>query len=174
MNGWRFFPERPPGPVDDAYVQRTWVRPYPVGVLRWLVGGLLGVATAFAAFSGLLLALSARGAADLVVAALAAAAAVGSLGWVTARVLTTGVWVNDAGVRVSRLLRTTQHRWAEVAEVAVTGSGVRRAVLLRLDDGRAVPCPLRAGGLDSRGAEAFDIAAEAVARWHLSGRGRSL
>ncbi len=33
-SGWKFWPEKEPGPVDDAYVQVQWVRPYRPGPLR--------------------------------------------------------------------------------------------------------------------------------------------
>jgi len=31
---YRFWPERKQGPVDDAYVQSRWVRPYRPGAIR--------------------------------------------------------------------------------------------------------------------------------------------
>jgi len=108
VKGWQFFPERPAGPVDGAYVQRRWVRPYRVGALRWLLAAGVGLVTAYAAFAGLLLVYSSQTVADVVVAGLVALLGVGALGWVTARVLSVGVWVNDAGVRVLSVTRTRQ------------------------------------------------------------------
>jgi hypothetical protein len=166
VKGWQFFPERPAGPVDGAYVQRRWVRPYRIGALRWLLAAGVGLVTAYAAFAGLLLVYSSQTVADVVVAGLVALLGVGALGWVTARVLSVGVWVNDAGVRVLSVTRTRQWRWADVAAVQVADDARGRPALgLVLRDGSEQPTPLVRGGLDCRSDEAFEIAAGAVQGW---------
>lgn len=171
MKGWRFFPERPPGPVDGAYVQRRWVRPYRIGGLRWLLGGAVGLVTAYAGFAGLLLVYASQTVTDVLVAGVVSLAVIGALGWFTARVLSVGVWVNDAGVRVLTVTRTRQWRWHEVAAVRVADDARGRpAVRLVLRDGTEQPTPVVRGGLDCRTAEAFEIASDAVQGWHdLSG-----
>lgn len=171
MKGWQFFPERPPGPVDGAYVQRRWVRPYRIGGLRWLLGGAVGLVTAYAAFAGLLLVYTVQTVADVVVAGVIALTVIGALGWLTARVLSVGVWVNDAGVRVLTVARTRQWAWSEVTAVDVADDARGRPALrLLLRDGAAQPTPLVRGGLDCRTDEAFEIATDAVRGWHdLSG-----
>ena len=37
FTGWKFWPDRPQGPVGASYRQVKWIRPYRPGPMRWLV-----------------------------------------------------------------------------------------------------------------------------------------
>ena len=175
-SGWKFWPEREPGPVDDAFVQARWVRPYRPGPLRVLVTFFIGTVTVFTAFIGFLSVLAeptpwAR-LANLAITVVVA----GSLAALGSRVLSVGVWVNDFGVRILGLVRNEELGWPRVADVRrvrgparLLGSPLRRSgdtVWIVLVDGTDRETPLSDMGPDFLvRAEAYDMAALAVERW---------
>lgn len=174
--GWRLWPERPPGPVDDAYVQRRWIRPYRPGPFRVALALALLAATAFVTLSGFITTLTLPTRPERLLSGVVTLAMAGSLTVVAARVLSVGVWVNDFGIRILGLAHRRQLRWPEVADVRrvpgparVLGTPLRRGgetVWLVLQDGSDLETPLTDVGPDFLGrAEAYDMAAGAVERW---------
>ena len=175
-SGWKFWPEREPGPVDDAFVQARWVRPYRPGPARVLLTFLIGAVTVFTGFVGFLSVLAeptpwAR-LANLAITVVVS----GSLAALGSRVLSVGVWVNDFGVRILGLVHSEELAWPKVADVRrvraparFLGSPLRRGgdtVWLVLVDGTDRETPLSDVGPDFLGrAEAYDMAAGAVERW---------
>jgi hypothetical protein len=173
VQGWKFWPDRPKGPVDEAYVQHRFVRPYGPGPLRWVIAIAGAAVTAFTAFAALLLVYTSSNLVDLLVSGVLALAVVLAVGTLTARFGMAGVWVNDAGVRAVTVLRSRTWAWRQVADVRLAASRTtgRRTLLLVLTDGSDVTLPLVEHGLDFLGrAEAFDIATTAVERWWRGSR----
>src|SRR3954454_17526292 len=111
MSPWRFWPERPQGPVDDAYEQLRWVRPYRPGPFR--VGFCLVVlcTLVYLTVGGLLALLGSPGYADLAARAGLAAVAFVLLVLVLVRSYVSGVWVTDDGVRILRAFSTRAWTW---------------------------------------------------------------
>lgn len=173
MQGWKFWPDRPKGPLDEDYVQHRFIRPYRPGPLRWLLAAAGAAATSFAVLSALLLIYTSKGIVDLLVSGVVATVVLLAVGTLTVRVALTGVWVNDAGLRAVRLLRTRSWPWSLVADVRLAEAGAtgRRTLLLVLVDGSDVTLPLVEHSLDFLGrAEAFDMATTAVERWWRGSR----
>lgn len=179
--GWKFWPDRKPGPVDDAYVQRRWIRPYRPGPFRVLGSLLCATATAFVTFSGFVATLELPTRPERLVGGVLTLSVAGSLGLLAARALSVGVWVNDFGVRVLGLVRREQLTWAEVADVRrvqgparLLGTPLRQAgdtVWLVLADGTDRETPVNDHSPDFLGrAEAYDMAAGAVERWFEASR----
>ncbi len=180
-SGWKFWPERPQGPVDGAFVQRGWVRPYRPGPLRVTLASVVWAACAYASFVGFLSVLAEPSAVGRIVTAVIATAVGGSLALLGSRIMATGVWVNDFGVRLHGLVRSESLAWSNVADVRrveaetrVLGTPVRRSgqtLWLVLVDGSDRETALTDRGPDFLGrAEAFDMAAGAVERWFVETR----
>jgi hypothetical protein len=176
VKGWRFWPEREPGPVDDAYVQSRWVRPYRPGPFRVAACVLLLVLLAYLTVGGMLALFGSGGYADLAARALIAVAVFVALLWLLVRTYLAGVWVTDHHVRVMRLLSTRVWGWADVADVRsvpgtarLLGFPVRvpgRSVVLVLSDGSDLETPVADRSPDFLGrAEAYDMASGAVEGW---------
>lgn len=181
-SGWKFWPEKEPGPVDDAYVQVRWIRPYRPGPLRVAATLLIAVFAIFTSFSGFLGALGAVTFAQGVFFTAVTLMVAGSLVVLASRLLSVGVWVNDRGVRVLGLVRRHEHPWSAVADVRrvpgrarVLGTPLRSSgttVFLVLKDGSDLETPLTDVNADfAARAEAFDMAAGAVERWFEEARG---
>jgi hypothetical protein len=175
-SGWKFWPEREPGPVDDAFVQSRWVRPYRPGPVRVLAAGVIGTFAVFTGFAGFLAMLAEPVAWARVVDLLVTVVVAGSLVVCCARLMSVGVWVNDFGVRILGLVRNEQIDWRKVTAVRrghgparVLGTPVRRpgdTVWIVLADGSDRETPLTDAGPDFLArAEAYDMAAGAVERW---------
>ncbi len=173
---YRFWPERPPGPVDDAYHQTKWVRPYRPGPYRVAVCLFLIVVLLYATMASLLAVYGSFGIPELGLRLLLAGGIYVLLVLVGVRAYLSGVWVTDDGVRILRPLSTRAWRWADVADVRsvpgptrLLGTPVRvggHAVVLVLSDGTDVETPLADRSADFLGrAEAYDMAASAVEGW---------
>src|SRR5438445_4517466 len=148
MAKYRFWPERPPGPVDEAYVQTRWVRPYRPGPLRVLSCLLLATALVYLTMVALLATLTSAGVLELAVRAVIAAAVFALLVAVFARCFLAGVWVTEQGVRSLRPFSTRVWAWTEGADVrSVAGETRLLASPLRVS-GRCVVRVL-AGGSDT-------------------------
>jgi hypothetical protein len=176
MKGYRFWPERPPGPLDEAYQQVRWVRPYRPGPWRIGLCGVLLLVLLYGAAVGLLALLRSQSVADLVVRALLEVALFAAVVWGFVRTYVGGVWVTDAGVRVVGPTRVRQWTWAGVADVRSVHGGVRvlgtpvrapgEVLVLVLADGTDVETPLTNRSPDFLGRpEAYDMAAGAVEGW---------
>ena len=172
MSRYEFFPKKPPGPVDDAYVQVRWVRAYRPSGPRWLLCGFLAVVEVVVLFVCLVVLLQTVGARDEILAALVAVAAGTALSLLILRLALTSVWVNDSAIRVISLTRYGTWRWSEVADVWFDADGDRR-LLVVLVDGTQVATPVRPRGLDFVGRPlALDIAAESTQGWFALARRR--
>lgn len=184
---YRFWPERAPGPVDDAYVQTRWLRPYRPGVIRVATSLLLLAALGLVLQVSLLTTFHAPSGVDLVVRLVVTLVLLLGLGTLFSRCYLSGVWVTDHKVRVLRPLSTRAWRWDEVADVRSV-AGVTRVlgtpvalrghtVVLVLRDGSDVVTPLNDRSPDFIGrSEAYDMAAGAVEGWFEAAtrrRGRS-
>jgi hypothetical protein len=176
VKGWRFWPEPEPGPVDDAYVQARWVRPYRPGPFRVGACLLLLVLLAYLTVGGLLAMYGSRGYADLAARTLIAGVVFVLLVLLLVRTYLAGVWVTDHHVRVLRLLSTRVWGWTDVADVRsvpgparVLGLPLRvpgRTVVLVLTDGSDVETPVDDRSPDFLGrVEAYDMASGAVEGW---------
>ncbi len=173
----------PHRPLDHDYVQTRWVRLYRPGPWRVAVLVPAALVLAFAASIVLVAVLAVRVHPVLHLGTLLVAALVlAGLGLLLTRAMTSGVYVNDQGVRVVSLRRSRVMRWDEVVDVrrvagpqAVFGLPMVRQdgerVLLILRGGSDVPTPVATGAADFAGrAEAYDIAASALERWWQAGR----
>ena len=176
-SGWKFWPEREPGPVDDAFVQSRWVRPYRPGPVRVLAAGVLGSFAVFTGFAGFLAMLAEPVAWARVVDLLVTVVIAGSLTVCCSRLMSVGVWVNDFGVRILGLVHNEEielagRRRRQARGRAPRGCSAARSgalgdtVWIVLVDGSDRETPLTDAGPDFLArAEAYDMAAGAVERW---------
>lgn len=176
--GWKLWPDpdKDPGPLDEAYRQTRWLRPYRPGPLRLAVCLLVVVLLLFATMVSMLAAYGSRSVLELGLRALIAAVVYAGLVWTVFRAYMSGVWVKDDGVRVVRPLSTRMWAWRDIADVRsvpgstrLLGSPVRvggHVVFLVLSDGSDVETPLtdRSGDFLGR-PQAYDMAASAVEGW---------
>lgn len=166
------------GPVDGAYRQVKWIRPYRPGPWRVVAFLLGGVAFFIPMFSSLIVLLTAQSALGprLLVSASLALIAIG-VGIVVGRLFATGVYVNDSGVRVLTIRSMVTLPWTDVADLSDASARVPvlglaflptsgHAVVLTTRDGGPVRTPVTSKGLDFFGrAQAYDAAALALERW---------
>jgi hypothetical protein len=187
MQGWKFWPDPPKGPVDDAYVQRRWIRPYRIGPVRLVFGIMLAVVTLYPSMIAVLIGLSGRGGQiwarlvwlvlSLAVVALAATA--------VGRCFTAGVYVNDFGIKVVRLWRTVPVAWPNVVDVVQVSGGSpllgislmpvpAHAVWITTADGNSYRTPITSVSPDFLGrSEAFAAGATALEQWYRDARKRA-
>ncbi len=175
-SGWKFWPEKPPGPVDDAFVQKNWVRPYRPGPFRVAMALLVFAVTVYATFAGVIAVLTTPTGLGRLIAAVITVVIAGSLALLGSRLMATGVWVNDFGVRIYGLVRTERIPWSAIADVRRVSGGARllgsplrssgNTVWIVLLDGSDRETPVASRGPDFFGRhEAYDMAAGAVERW---------
>jgi hypothetical protein len=173
---YRFWPERPPGPLDEAYVQKRWLRPYRPGPFRLLASGVLVFVLMFVTLGGLLGSFAARGVLSLAVWVLVLAAVYAALVAVVVRCFLAGVWVTDHAVRVTRLLSTRVWRWTDITDVRSVPGPTRvlglpvhmpgETVVLVLTGGDEVTTPVGSRSCDFLGRrEAYEMASAAVEGW---------
>lgn len=183
-SGWKFWPEKPPGPVDDAYVQKKWLRPYRPGPLRVGLALVIFAVTFYVSFAGLITVLTAPGLLARLIAAFLTVAIAGSLALFGSRIMAAGVWVNDFGVRVYGLVRSEQIPWGSVADIRRVRGGTRLlgspfrssgdTLWVVLVDGSDRETPVTNRGPDFLGRpEAYDMATGAVERWFKETRAAS-
>jgi hypothetical protein len=173
---YRFWPERPPGPVDDAYTQTRWLRPYRPGFVRVATSLLLLATLGLVLQVSLLTTFRAPTTADTLVRLAITVVLLVVLGTVFSRCYLSGVWVTDHRVRVLRPLSTRSWAWSEIADVRSVAGPTRvlgtpfavagHAVVLVLADGSDVVTPVCDRSPDFLGRpEAYDMAAGAVEGW---------
>lgn len=177
-SGWRFWPAPREHPVGAAYRQVRWVRPYRPGFPRVAAVAVLALVVSQLAVLAVLLLVTpgAPLAGRLLLGGVALSATVG-MGMLLGRTFASGIYVNDAGLRLVTVRRTLTADWAEVVDVSdVAGRqgllGVPlvpvpgRAVVVTVRDLGPVRTPLTSVGPDFLGrAEAYAMAAGAVERW---------
>lgn len=169
--GWKFWPERPKGPVGEHFRQVTWIRPYrpgPPRVLLALFGLLITTGPAFLSFSILL-------GGGPVVPRLVYGAAFGllaaGLAILIARFFAVGVYVNDAGVRILTMRAMAVYPWRLVTDVSTaSGRGGPDAegdrVVITVRDVGPIATPVRRHSMDFLGRpEPFSMASLAIERW---------
>lgn len=177
-SGWKFWPDPPKHPVGSAFRQTRWIRPYRPGFPRVAAVVLLALFVSQVVVAGLLV-LATPGAPLLertLVSASILLIATG-LGIVVGRLFSSGVYVNDDGLRLVTPRRTLTAPWAEVVDVSDV-SGRRgllglpqprlpgRGVVVTVRDLGPVLTPLTSVGADFLGRpEGYDMAAAAVERW---------
>lgn len=177
-SGWRFWPEPAKHPVGAAYRQVRWVRPYRPGFPRVMAVALLAlIVSQVAVVAVLILVTPGAPLVDRLLLGSAALAATVGVGMLLGRTFASGVYVNDAGLRLVTVRRTLTAGWGEVVDVsdvegrqALLGVPILslsgRAVVVTFRDLGPVRTPLTSVGPDFLGrAEAYDMAAGAVERW---------
>lgn len=177
-------PPDPHRPVDHAYVQRRWVRLHGPGPWRSVVAVVSALAFALVATTVFAAALAVPAPrAQRVVVLVVAALLVSGTGMLLLRTLTSGVYVTDSAVRLLSLRRTLVLPWRDIRDVRRVPDRVPllgvpllpvagERVLFVLADGSDLPTPLTNRSADFAGrGEAYDVAALALERWWLGGRG---
>lgn len=171
-------------PLDGDYQQVKPVRLHRPGPWRTLVVVLLAVWCAWVSLAAALAVGVAQGLAAKTVVLVVGVVPVGLSYWVTARILTVGVYANDAALRQNRVLSTIEADWTDVvdvrrvpAQVPLLGFGPRVAgerVVVVLADGDDIPTTVTTHSSDFLlRAEAYDQAALAVERWWQESRRRT-
>jgi len=151
------WPDPPAGPLDRNARQVRFLRVSPRGPLRFVLLGILTLATFAIALLGTLLIVSSPSVTGgvILISALAPLLAL------TARAWELGTYVNDEGVRVIRLLSTVGLLWSDVEAVVDTAGCVSL-----IGDGRTVPTHVRRMGLDHVGSpQSYDIARDRITNW---------
>lgn len=145
------------GPVDDAYRQVRMIRIPGRGIVRLLLLLLATLAAVVISASAVMAAVATSW-----VLVIPTAVVIATFTVLVLRAWTLGTYVNDAGLAVQRLLRTTSARWTDIA--AVVDEGGR--VVVRCRDGRIIRTTIARHSLDLlANAEAFDIAKLQLQRW---------
>lgn len=174
----------PNRPLDHDYVQRKWVRLYRPGPWRVAVMVPTVLVMALAMTVVVAAALATPGHVVVRMTGLAVAAVVAAaIGLFLSRILTAGVYVNDDALRMLSLRGSRVVPWSGVVDVRrvpgpqpMLGLPIRSTnaeqVVLVLADGDDIATPVTSVSADFLGrAEAFDIAAMALERWWVAGRG---
>ncbi|MEU9796449.1 hypothetical protein AB0E27_38830 [Streptomyces sparsogenes] len=157
-----------PLPYEDPGRRRRPYRPGP-----WRVGGaaLLLLLASYVLFSAMVIAFAGSVPAAGICVAAAVLVILGAV-----RLVRTGVWMDEEGLRLTGLLSATTVRWPEVAAIRTVQQPVRWLGLPRSVQGQAVLVE-RAGGGAPRVAitdhsadflgrpEAFRMAADALEGW---------
>lgn len=176
FTGWKFWPDRPRGPVGSAYRQVTWIRPYRPGPLRVaiaLLGILITTLPALTAFSALL---AAGPVIPRLVFTLSFGLIAAGLAILVTRFFAVGVYVNDAGVRIATIRTMAVYPWRLVTDVSAAprGGGTHTdgtdvggdAVVITIRDLGPIATPVQRRSVDFLGrGSAFEMAALAIERW---------
>ncbi len=174
---FRFFDRDPDRhrPLDGDYVQVRPVRLHRPGPWRTALVIMLAVASAWVAVTAVVAVITAQGFTRVLVLVLVAVPVV-SAWWLTSRVLTTGVYIHDGGLRLSRVLSITEVDWPAVIDVRrvpeqvpLLGIGPRVAgerLVLVLADATDLATTVTSRSADFLGRpEAYDMAALRLERW---------
>jgi hypothetical protein len=177
-SGWKFWPDTPKGPVDDAYRQIAWIRPYRPGFPRVAATVVLSLFVGYFGSVALLGVLAATvPLAERILVALVVLPVTFGVGVLVARLFASGVYVNDYGLRIVTPWRTLTTRWPEVVDVSDSEQRVGllgwplprlpgHVVVVTLRDLGPIRTQLTSRGADFLGrAEAYEMAASAVERW---------
>ncbi len=163
-------------PVDGDYVQTSYVRLHHPGPWRTALFVVLAFTAAWGSLAVVLAVTVARTfPAKLVVLAVAALPLM-LLFWITARVLSVGVYANDRSLKQNFVRTAVECDWDDVVDVRRVADRVRllgigprtdgERVLVILRDGDEVATSITTHSPDFLlRAEAFDQAALAVDRW---------
>jgi hypothetical protein len=172
FTGWKFWPERPQGPVDAKYEQVTWIRPYRPGPIRTTLALLGVIVTAFPASLAFSILLSPGPILGRLVYGLAFALFAIGLAVLVSRFFAVGVYVNDAGMRIARISSMRVYPWALVTDVSIAPHSGRgptdRAdlVVVTVRDIGPINTPVRRRSPDFLWRpESFDMASLAIERW---------
>jgi len=176
FTGWKFWPERPKGPVGANYRQVKWIRPYRPGPIRIVLTGVGLIFTVLPA----LLASSALLAPGPLLAKFTFALIFGlpaaGLAIAVSRFLAVGVYVNDAGVRIMTMRAVAVYPWRLVTDVSTrtrdaADSTEGDLVIITVRDVGPLATPVRKNSPDFLGRrEAFTMASMAVERWWRDAR----
>lgn len=173
FTGWKFWPDRPRGPVGSEFRQVTWIRPYRPGPLRVAIA-LLGIVVttlpALTAFSALL---ASGPVVPRLVFTLSFGLIAAGLAILVTRFFAVGVYVNDAGVRIATIRTMAVYPWRLVTDVSVATRGSARSdgtegdvVVITVRDLGTIATPVHRRSPDFLGRhEAFTMASAAVERW---------
>ncbi|MEO8107270.1 MAG: hypothetical protein ABI720_08115, partial [Actinomycetes bacterium] len=170
FTGWKFWPDRPKGPVGKDFRQVAWIRPYRPGPLRVAVA-IFGIfVTSVPAFLTFSIVLSPGPVTTRLVYASAFGLIATGLAITFARFFAVGVYVNDAGVRILTMRAMAVYPWRLVADVSTTSAsgdpgGDGRRVVITIRDTGPVATPVHRHSPDFLGRpEQFQMASLAVER----------
>jgi hypothetical protein len=170
-------------PVDGDYRQERLVRLHRPGPWRTAAVVAMAIWCAWVSLAAAIAVGVAQGVIAKSLVLLVGVVPVGLSYWLTARILTVGVYANDLGLRQNRVLSTTEADWADVVDVRrvpgqvpILGIGPRVAgerVVVVLADGDDILTTVTTHSPDFLlRAEAYDQAALAVERWWQESRPR--
>ena len=184
FSGWKLWPDAQKGPVDHAYRQRAWIRPYSLGIPRLMVSAF-GVLVFMLPMLSAIIVLFSPGSALLYRLLIAGCFALIAFGVATVvgRIYATGVYVNDFGLRIITVRGMLSFPWTGVVDVSSAAARVKvlglpllhangDLVVVTTRDGGPTTTPLTSLGLDFLGRrEGYETAALAVERWWRDTRG---
>jgi hypothetical protein len=170
--------------VDGDYRQVKLVRLHRPGPWRTLVVVALAIWCAWVSLAAAIAVGVAQGIIAKSLVLLVGVIPVGLSYWLTARILTVGVYANDVGLRQNRVLSTTEADWVDVVDVRrvpgrvpLLGVGPGAAgerVVVVLADGDDIVTTITTHSADFLlRPEAYDQAALAVERWWQESRPRT-
>jgi hypothetical protein len=159
------WPKSDPGPLDRDAVQHRWTRLAPRGSLALLALIICSAALACcAAPAALVILTSASEPVRFAVALGLLGVPIAAALWLLLRAWGAGTYVNDAGVKIAGVVRTTIAPWSDVLRIRRGDSSV---VLTLRDRGDVTALNAAHPGWWGR-ADDFDIAALALQRWSES------
>jgi hypothetical protein len=171
FTGWKFWPDKPKGPVGSDYRQVKWVRPYRPGPIRVLVTGLGLLITVLPALLAMGALLSPGPIIPRFTYMLIFGLPAAGLAILVSRFLAVGVYVNDAGVRIMTMRTIKVFPWRLVTDVSTRSRGDNAEaegdlVVITVRDSGPMVTPVRRMSPDflARG-EAFTMASMAIERW---------
>lgn len=134
------------GPLDEAAVQHKWLRLYRPGPLRVVLIIIFLTASVFVAVLAAGLVLAAPNITTFIATMLVVLGVAGGLLWLTAQLLTAGVYVTDAGLRILPVWgRARTYAWDHIVQLACAPSSVRLWGVGPRITGQALTLELRPG-----------------------------
>jgi hypothetical protein len=171
FTGWKFWPDKPKGPVGSDYRQVKWIRPYRPGPLRWLVTGIGLFITVVPTMLAMGALLSPGPIIPRFTYALIFGLPAAGLTILVTRFLAVGVYVNDAGVRIMTMRHIRVFPWRLVTDVSTRTRGGTDdtegdLVVITVRDSGPIATPVRRISPDFLArSEAFTMASMAIERW---------